>query len=274
MALPIAISVVIPCYNSAPWLRETVASVLAQTRRDFEIVLVDDGSTDTTAEVIAELAAETKDAPVSAFRQANGGTAAARNLGIAKASGRYILPLDADDVLHPAMLGECAAVLDAQPDIALVYTDRQDFGDGGGLWPAGRFQLERLKHFNQLAYCALYRRSLWERTGGYRTNVSGFDDWDFWVAAAVLGAQGHHLPQPLLRHRRHRGSQLRNLLAHYETLYARIILNNPAAYSAAEWATARAFLDHGTPAALLRASRFLFLERYYPRLSEEGPCAS
>jgi glycosyltransferase involved in cell wall biosynthesis len=274
MGASIAISVIIPCYDSALWLRETVASVLAQTRQDLEIILVDDGSKDATACVIGELVARAKLTPIIALSQTNAGTAAARNLGITRARGHYILPLDADDLLHPAMLAECAAALDARPKISLAYTDRQDFGDSTGRWRAGRFELARLRRFNQLAYCSLYRRSLWERVGGYRTNVTGFDDWDFWVAAAAAGAKAHYLPQPYLLHRRHRTSQLWNLLPDYEMLYSRIILNNPAAYTASEQAIARDFLDRGTPAALLQASRFLFLAQYYPGGSREASCVS
>lgn len=280
------VSVVIPCHNSACWLAATVASVTAQTlggaagQTDggLEIVLVDDGSRDRTRELIAELAAA--DPRIRAVFQENAGVAAARNRGIGLARGRYILPLDADDLIAPDMLEVCAALLDADPDLGLVYTDRQEFGDVEAVWQAGRFELARLKYFNQLSSCALYRRTMWQAVGGYRTNVDGFDDWDFWIAAAALGFRGRHRPGPFLKHRKRADSQMWDVVGDYERLFATIILNNRAVYSAAEIAAAQAFLESGTAAALLRSSRYVFMGHFLGRLpppggrSGESSCAS
>ncbi|MDN3578550.1 glycosyltransferase family A protein [Chitinimonas viridis] len=273
LACPPAISVVIPCYNSADTLAETVASVLAQSRPASEIILVDDGSVDETAALIASLQQRHGGRLRTAW-QANAGVAAARNLGMAMAQGPYVLPLDADDSLHPAMLAECGAMLDADASLDLVYTDRQDFGDSERRWTSGRFELARLKYFNQLAYCGLYRRSLWQAVGGYRVNVSGFDDWDFWLAAALHGARARHLAAPYLLHRRRRQSQLWDILPRYEALHAQIMLNNPVAYGEAELAAARRYLADGSPAAVLSAARRVFLHHYYADYPEDLPCVS
>jgi glycosyltransferase involved in cell wall biosynthesis len=259
----VAVSVIIPLHNSGRFVAETVASVLAQSRGDFEVVLVDDGSTDDTREVAARLLEADGGRRLRLLRQANAGVAAARNRGVAESRGRYILPLDADDLVTPTMLEECAAVLDAEPGIALVYSDRQDFGDVGGRWSAGRFEVERLKYFNQIGYCTLFRKTLWEDLGGFRPNVSGFDDWDFWLAAAGRGYRGRHLPKPFLRHRRHRQSQLWRLLDGYERLHAQIILNNRTLYSGDEVAMAERFLATGESELLLRMAKLVFLNRYY-----------
>jgi hypothetical protein len=93
--------------------------------------------------------------------------------------------------------------------------------------------------------------------------VDGFDDWDFWLAAALRGHRAAHLPKPYHRHRRRGDSLLWRLLPEYERLFARIVLNNSAAYSAAEVDEVRRFLDEGLPSSLLRSSRFVFLARYY-----------
>jgi glycosyltransferase involved in cell wall biosynthesis len=192
----------------------------------------------------------------------------ARNRGIAIARGRYILPLDADDLIAPTMLETCAHVLDNQPQTGLVFTDRQDFGDLAALWAAGRFDLRRLKYFNQLSYCAMFRREMWEAIGGYRVNVSGFADWDFWVAAASRGFRGHHLPSPLLQHRRRRNSHLARIMDDYERLYANIILNNREVYSEIEVDAANRFLSSGERVALLRLSKLIFAQSYpLPRSS-------
>ncbi|OLE56152.1 MAG: hypothetical protein AUI36_16465 [Cyanobacteria bacterium 13_1_40CM_2_61_4] len=259
----IKVSVIIPCYNSDAFLSETVQSVLAQTLHDIEIILVDDGSVDGTRTVIERLIAETPERRMHFVCQINAGVAAARNRGISEASGQYILPLDADDLIGPTMLEECADMLDADPQLSLVYTDRQDFGDIERVWTAGKYELQRLKYFNQIGYCSMFRKSMWEEVGGYRVNVSGFDDWDFWIASALRGFRGRHLPKPLLKHRRHKDSFMWRTLDVYECLHARIVLNNREAYSDAEVSDADNFISNGHVSPMLRASKFVFLARYY-----------
>lgn len=257
------VSVVIPCHNSRHFLAETVASVAAQHFTAFEVVLVDDGSTDDTRALIDRLIQVYPALEMRAVDKPCGGVASARNAGIAVARGRYILPLDADDLIAPGMLAEAAALLDAGPSIGIVCTDREDFGDIQRQVPSGPFELDRLKYFNQVGYCSMYRREVWDAVGGYRSNVDGFDDWDFWIAAALRGARATHLRRAHLRHRRRGDSFMWTLLDRYEVLHARIILNNADAYSAAEVAMARDYLDHGTPAPLLQSARFIYLTRYY-----------
>jgi hypothetical protein len=141
-------------------------------------------------------------------------------------------------------------------------TDRQDFGDLEGVWVAGHFDLRRLKYFNQLSYCSMFRREMCEAIGGYRVNVSGFADWDFWVAAASRGFRGHHLPGPLLQHRRHRNSHLARIMGDYERLYANIILNNREVYSETEIDAANRFLSIGERVAFLRLGKLIFAQSY------------
>ena len=92
--------------------------------------------------------------------------------------------------------------------------------------------------------------------------TSGFADWDFWVAAAARGVRGHHLPRPLLQHRRRRDSHLVSIIGDYERLFANLILNNQAVYSDSEVTAARRFLSSGEPSALLRLSRLIFAQTY------------
>ncbi len=254
-----AISVVTPCYNSAAFVLETARSVFAQTLDDLEVIFIDDGSTDDTATILAHLVAEHGAHRARILRGADQGLAACRNLGIAEARGRYILPLDADDLIAPQMLADCAAVLDHDPEVAIVYTDRQDFGEVERIWPAGRFELERLKYFNQIGSCSLFRRTVWEAVGGYRGNVDGFDDWDFWIAAAARGFAARHVPDPHFKHRTRAGSLMTRIVDDYERLHAQIVVNNAGAYTPSEVALAECFLATRQPAAFLRASRAIFM---------------
>ena len=151
-----AVSVVVPCYNTARYLRDTVESLTTQTLISKEIILVDDGSQDGTRDVIADLIAKHPSDAIRFIFQDNAGQAAARNRGVSIAQGRYILPLDSDDTIAPNMLEVCAAILDSEPEAGLVYTDREEFGDHAAIVKSGLFELGRLKYFNQLPdLCAL-----------------------------------------------------------------------------------------------------------------------
>lgn len=130
-----AVSVVIPAYNAARWIERTLACAQAQTIRDIEIIVVDDGSTDETADIVMEIARN--DPRVTLLRQVNGGVARARNTGIAAARSDYVSPLDADDLWHPRYLESHLAAFAADPEAALVYSShvRIDEDDIVRSWP-------------------------------------------------------------------------------------------------------------------------------------------
>lgn len=110
------VSVIIPCYNTARYVKETIESVLNQTRQDFEIIVVDDGSTDDSHNVIASI----NDQRIRYHYQPNQGLAAARNTGLALATGEFVAFLDADDFFLPEKLARQIAALDSQPEVGLV----------------------------------------------------------------------------------------------------------------------------------------------------------
>jgi len=174
--------------------------------------------------------------------------------------------VDADDLIAPEMAEVCARMLDADLGISLVHTDREEFGDVVAVWEAGEFELERLKYFNQFSYCTLYRKAMWQAIGAYRTNVNGFDDWDFWIAAAALGFRGPHRPGPLLKHRKRDDSQMRDVFGHYERLFATITLNNRAVYFREEVAAAEALLATGRASPLFRSARFVLMGHFLGKL--------
>ena len=122
------VSVVIPCYNQAHFLTEAVESVVEQTFTDWECLIVNDGSPDNTSEVSRKLIERYPGKRIKLLEKPNGGLADARNYGIAWAQGKYILPLDSDDMIHPDMLSKTVHFLDNNPSIAIVYTDLMHFG--------------------------------------------------------------------------------------------------------------------------------------------------
>jgi glycosyltransferase involved in cell wall biosynthesis/polysaccharide pyruvyl transferase WcaK-like protein/MoaA/NifB/PqqE/SkfB family radical SAM enzyme len=228
----IRISVIIPCYNYAKYLREAVESVIAQTFQDFEIIIINDGSTDNTKEVAESLIAKYPNYPIRLINQENSGQPAiSRNRGILEANGEYILCLDADDMILPTMLEKCLNILEQDRSIAIAYTDRQDFDGVNQIVRAKNYDFSQLKYANHISYCALFRREVWDKVGGYRTNIKGCEDWDFWVAAGSRGYFGRRIPEPLFKYRRHDTGVFQEVLGNYNTKFAQIILNNQEIYN-------------------------------------------
>jgi glycosyltransferase involved in cell wall biosynthesis len=183
------VSIAIPAYNAMDYLPETLESVLAQTFTDFEVLVVNDGSTDRTAEWVSQLT----DPRVKLISQTNQGLAAARNTGIAHARGEYIAFLDADDLWEPTKLEKQVRVLEENPEVGLVYTWMALINETGE--STGRvFQnhaegniWEKLIESN-IVGCgsvAMVRRSCFETLGGFDQNLRSFvEDWDMWLRIA------------------------------------------------------------------------------------------
>ncbi|HUO69166.1 MAG TPA: glycosyltransferase family A protein [Solirubrobacteraceae bacterium] len=223
------VSVVIACFNYAHWLPDSVGSVLEQTFADFELLIVDDGSTDDSLEVARRLAQS--DARITAIGQAGAGQPAIpRNRAIERARGRYIVSLDADDRLGPTALELCRAELEADPRAGLAFPQQQDFGASDQLHPHLDWRLERLKRFNYLPSATMFRRSAWEAAGGYNTNVRGYEDWDLWLGIAEAGFIGRAAPGALWYYRRHDGGVYLQSKGSDQRLKAQVIVNRSGVF--------------------------------------------
>jgi FkbM family methyltransferase len=225
------VSVVMPCYKQAQYLPEAVASVIAQTFKDWEIIIVNDGSPDDTRQVTRELIQKYPQRRIRLLEQKNWGLAYARNGGIRAAAGAYVLPLDADDKVEPTLLEKAVAALEAQPEIAIVYTDVAHFGATEKVIQAAEYDFAKLCLNNQLNYCSLFRREAWDQAGGYNGNMLwGYEDWDFWIGCGERGFVARRIPGPLLHYRVKSASMYTSAVAHDEELRARIVLNHPALF--------------------------------------------
>lgn len=225
------VSVVIPSYNYGRFLQEAVESVLDQTFQDFEIIIVNDGSTDDTVAVAERLIAEHPRHRIRLISQENSGQPAVpRNLGISEAEGRYILPLDPDDKLAPTFLEKAVSILDTEPMTGVAFCHLQHFGDRHDIWNCGPFRLDVLAQDNVLSYCSLYRKEVWQQVGGYPLNVKGHEDWDFWISVCERGWNGRLIPEPLFWYRKHGQSLLGSANERRRQLLAQIVLNHPDLY--------------------------------------------
>lgn len=181
------VTVVIPCYNHAHFLHRSIESVLAQTEKDIEIVVVNDGSKDDCSEVVRALAAEHPECPIHLVEQENKGLAGARNAGFKKANAEFVFPFDADDYIEPDVLEACYRVA-VEKEADVVYTDVRTLSDGK--LNKMKFSREALIQHNCFVASCLIRKTMWEWCGGYNEKMrEGYEDWDFWMSCFERGAK-------------------------------------------------------------------------------------
>ena len=205
-----SLSVVMAVYNGERWLAETLASLSSQTFGDFEIVAIDDGSTDGSAAILAEAAA--RDARYRIITQANRGLVASLNRGLAESRAPLVARIDADDVAEPERFARQVAFLQAHPEVAALGSAIRIIGPDGAsrrlqAYPCGPSAVADA----MLRGCALAHPAVMMRleavlaAGGYREAFRHAEDYDLWLR---LGERHEldNLPEPLLRYRQHDGS--------------------------------------------------------------------
>ena len=178
------VSVIVPCYKHAEFLPEALDSVLVQQYQNWECIIVNDGSPDNTEAVAQAWLA--KDARFKYVKQENKGLAESRNTGIRNSSGKYILPLDADDRIGPAYLQDAVKVLEDNPRIKVVECEVQIFGELNYFWRRPLYSFKRLLLCNGLVSTSVFRRKDYDAVGGY-DSVMYQEDWDFWIRFLVDG---------------------------------------------------------------------------------------
>jgi len=258
------VSVVIACFNYAHTLPDAVASVLGQSLTDLELTIVDDGSTDDSLAVAQSLATDPR---VTVIGQENSGQPAIpRNRAISAARGRYVVSLDADDMLAPDVLEIGVATLEADAGAGFAYPQQQDFGISDQLHQHLDFSLDRLKRFNYLPSATMFRRAAWEAAGGYNLNVRGYEDWDLWLGIAEAGFTGRPARGALWYYRKHGGGVYAEVKGGDQVLKATVVLNRQGLYGDGIVAWARGVLA-GDPAALALPSN----TGVVPDVADAGP---
>jgi glycosyltransferase involved in cell wall biosynthesis len=226
------VSIIIPCYNAGEFLAETMQSVLAQTYPDVEVVIVDDGSPDPATR---ELLDQAQWPHTRIIHQANAGPAAARNRAVQEATGVYILPLDADDTIEPGYVDKAVAVLDARPEVGVVYCKARKFGAEQGPWCLPDYTLRELVIDNVIFVTAMYRKVDWQAVGGYNERLRhGVEDYEFWVKIVHLGREVVQLDEYLFNYRiqqKSRTTSFQDERANVVATYAEIFRTNKDFYA-------------------------------------------
>jgi GT2 family glycosyltransferase len=207
-------SVVMPAYNAADTVADAISSVLAQTDRDFELIVVDDGSTDNTSREVGLFAGDSR---VRYVRQANVGLAATRNRALADARGRYASFLDSDDLMMPSYLATMRATLESASDVAFADCDFWILDDSSGsilTWPLGGIALPREPHDlmrlvlrrNVLHYGATVRMSVLREAGHFNSSLPACEDVELWLRILARGHAAVRAPGRLAVYRSRSGS--------------------------------------------------------------------
>lgn len=202
----IDLEVVIPCYNDGVYLAEAIASLGADRAGGQGVIIVNDGSDDPiTLEVLAGLVAE-------GFRvidTPNRGLAAARNAGWRAGSAPFVLFLDSDNRIEPAFIPDALEVLEAHPDVAVVFGDKQEFGLRQGVVVQQVPSLLEELVGNRIDACAVVRRSVLVKEDGFDEAMrEGYEDWEFWLRLMVKGQRMHRIPRVTFHYRVREGSLL------------------------------------------------------------------
>lgn len=199
------VSVVIPCFNYGKYLPEALESILNQSWKRIEVIILDDGSTDTeTKKVLEKIQTTNYPIPVKVIRQSNQGVVAARNNAISKARGKYIVALDADDKLDSSYIEKCVWILETNPQTGLAYSNLKKFERSSEIYKFGDFDLRKMKDWNQVPTTACFRKVCWEETGGYKEVMKkGHEDWEFWLSIAEKGWEGKRIDEELMYYRVH-----------------------------------------------------------------------
>lgn len=191
------VSFIIPCYNQGQLLLETLLSVQKQEYVPIEVIVVNDGSTDAnTLDVLSSLPES-----IRVIHIENSGPSVARNIAVAASSGRYIVPLDGDDLILPETLQIAIPVLEQNSSLAVVYGNNELFGERSEVKVQAPFNSTQIFMYNTIAFCSVIRKSAYEAVGGLDEWMSkkGLEDWEFWIRLFSHGWKFQYINQTFFK---------------------------------------------------------------------------
>jgi hypothetical protein len=227
VSVPPRVSVIIPFYNQEAYLQEALASVQASDYPDVEIIVVNDGSTNPQARALFDSLDGSR---VVKIDKRNGGLASARNAGLARATGKFILPLDADDLIESHYISAAVDALVNNPELAYVTCYARHFGDLDNHYVPLGLVRELMVLVNPAGKCcSLFRKSVLEELGGYDEAMISFEDWNVLCRIAATPWDGDVLPEAYFRYRRHGDSMVHQTAWPFEVpLMQYMIRQHPA----------------------------------------------
>jgi len=174
------VSIIIPSYNNADTIIETLQSVEKQTHLNTEVIIVDDGSSDDLKTIISEYQNVTP-LTISYHYQDNAGPSVARNKGAQLAKGTFLLFLDADDLIHESYIEKAVKVLNENQTINIVYADAAFFGAEVGKWDLADYNLQDFLKYNSIPIFAVIKNDVFHKVGGFDEKLTFTEDWELWI---------------------------------------------------------------------------------------------
>ena len=207
------VSIIITCYNYAEYVEEAIKSALSQTQKPLEIIVINDGSTDRSIDVINKF----KD-QVTIIDKKNEGVIAAKNQGLLAAKGEWIVFLDADDELEPTYIEKTLRYA-REHNYDVVYTDMQYTGAKNERFAVFPYSFARLLRGNYIHNSSLYKKEMLHKAGGYKEAMKGgYEDWEINISLAEKHASFGYLKGPVLHYRQHGDDKGRNNSAREQAL--------------------------------------------------------
>lgn len=175
------VSFIIPYFNAGTTIQETIGSIFNQSYSNFDVWLINDGSTDQIS--IDKLKEFEGNAKIHLLHQENAGPSVARNKAIQLSAAEFIVPLDADDLVEATAISECVSIATSDKDLGVIYGNLHFFGESNELKIQQVFAIERQVLWNQIAVCCLIRKEVFNSVGYYDEHLSklGLEDWEFWL---------------------------------------------------------------------------------------------
>lgn len=195
------VSIVTPFYNQGAFINETIDSVVKQTFANFEYIIVNDGSSKEDSAALKKLPKDKRIKIINHEKNiGNGSPAAARNSGIERAKGKYVMCLDSDDKLDPTYIEKCVLLMEGKPSLSVATTKTQSFGSSDEIMNYCEYDPINLFSNNIVTTAAMFRKQAWQEVGGYKKEI-GYEDWEFWINLAEHGHFGELIPEPLFQYR-------------------------------------------------------------------------
>lgn len=215
------VSIIMPCYNHGLYIEEALNSVFASDYDNYEVIVIDDGSTD---ELTKSVLSKISHPLVKIIYKEHNGPSAARNAGIKAAEGEYILPLDADDKIDKTFIRKAVKILDENANIGLVYSEAETFGEENLKIEFQEYDNDinfyELLVSNKFMISSFFRKKDFEKIGGYKDELKeGLEDWELWISLCSLGIKTYKIPETLFFYRKRKYGNLSSKTANCKLTY-------------------------------------------------------
>lgn len=210
------VSVIMPTFNRADFIEESLKCLLNQSYIHWECIIIDDGSTDHTKEIVASYVEN--DNRFSYHYKNNEGAAVARNIAVSFSKGGYILPLDSDDIIHATYIEKGIEVFKKMPHLKLVYGKAEKFGNENGAWNVPPFKYSLFLIYNMVYNSSIFKRSDFDKVGGY-TADNKFEDWDLWLKLINSDKDVYQIQEVMYYYRTHKGDSITTMLDKDKEMY-------------------------------------------------------